>query len=422
MEKSEYQVTVKIDTDEAVFEDQEEWAHGDNMNVEDQAVSGDFNKQNLQVINYLDKQRSRSPVTVQEWVATLPSVDNHEVQENIEDKVTGKESNNASNEDIDNIKLGEEAGFYLPGHGSVKNFGQLLLQKNNKNMRGSLKHSDTLASIKSDTTNSSMDSVLQSREADPEEVLYNLGFADSEALAKIPLRFLQRPSVAKGVSLDNFRRQQEEMLGRYETGFFGYRGLQGGLHRRPSELVDKILKTLREREREFHRTGSSISNGCHSIPSRFKVMDPNRTTFDSLVKQVKQVAGREKEKPHSFKSLARSVLSKENRNWRQEQIKSNYQKATQLLVIGGKSFIVDDEGNEEELESDSAETDDIKTTSCDESQFRRSIESGESGFNEEDDVTGGDSDTTQLVYTRNGDRQSFTQCFSYQKTNSKSAG
>ena len=36
MEKSEYQVTVKIDTDEAVFEDQEEWAHGDNMNVEDQ--------------------------------------------------------------------------------------------------------------------------------------------------------------------------------------------------------------------------------------------------------------------------------------------------------------------------------------------------------------------------------------------------
>ena len=53
----------------------------------------------------------RSPVTVQEWVATLPSVDNHEVQENIEDKVTGKESNNASNEDIDNIKLGEEGNF-----------------------------------------------------------------------------------------------------------------------------------------------------------------------------------------------------------------------------------------------------------------------------------------------------------------------
>ena len=39
-----------------------------------------------------------------------------------------------------------------------------------------------------------MDSVLQSREADPEEVLINLGFAESEALAKIPLRFLKQPS------------------------------------------------------------------------------------------------------------------------------------------------------------------------------------------------------------------------------------
>ena len=76
-----------------------------------------------------------------------------------------------------------------------------------------------------------MDSVLQSREVDPEEVLYNLGFADSEALAKIPRRFLQKPSVAKGVSIENFRKQQEEIFGRYETGFFGYRGLQGETRR-----------------------------------------------------------------------------------------------------------------------------------------------------------------------------------------------
>ena len=76
-------------------------------------------------------------------------------------------------------------------------------------------------------SNFSMDSVLQSREADPEEVLYNLGFADSEALAKIPRRFFQKPSVARGVSIENFKRQQEEMFGRYESGFFGYRGLQG---------------------------------------------------------------------------------------------------------------------------------------------------------------------------------------------------
>ena len=40
----------------------------------------------------------------------------------------------------------------------------------------------------------SVDSLLQSREADPETVLQNLGFAGSEALAKIPARFLQQPS------------------------------------------------------------------------------------------------------------------------------------------------------------------------------------------------------------------------------------
>ena len=47
----------------------------------------------------------------------------------------------------------------------------------------------------------SMDSVLQSREADPEEVLFNLGFAESEAFAKIPLRFLKQPSKVNIISI-----------------------------------------------------------------------------------------------------------------------------------------------------------------------------------------------------------------------------
>ena len=47
-------------------------------------------------------------------------------------------------------------------------------------------------------------------------------------------------------------------------------------------------------------------------------MDPNRSTFDSVVRRV---AEKERLKVNSFRSLARSVLSKENRIWRQEQIK-----------------------------------------------------------------------------------------------------
>ena len=89
-----------------------------------------------------------------------------------------------------------------------------------------------------------MDYVLQSREADPEQVLVNLGFAGSEALAKIPVRFLKHPSKvrfsikrerylllllikAKGISVEAFKKQQDELIERFESGFFGYRGLQG---------------------------------------------------------------------------------------------------------------------------------------------------------------------------------------------------
>merc|ERR1712045_266553 len=314
------------------------------------------------------EERSRSPVSVHQWVAALP-----DITKDTESEERGEERDQDIDDD-DNLTLGAEAGGYYSG--GVKNVGQLIFNKNNKagRARGPLHHSDTSTSLKSDVSVSSMDSVLQSREADPEEVLINLGFAESEAFAKIPLRFLKQPSKAKGVSIENFKKNQEEMFGRYDSGFFGYRGLQGSLHRRPSELVDKILKTLRDRERDFQRTSSTFSTGSHSIPSRFKIMDPNRTTFDSLVKQV-AVKAAEKEKPNSFKSLARSVLSPENRFWRQEQIQSNNKKARQLLVMGGKSFVVDEDGNESELNDLSCSL--LKQDS------HLSFLSTESGFNEE---------------------------------------
>ena len=214
--------------------------------------------------------------------------------------------------------------------------------------RAGLQHSDTLASLTSEASHSSMDSVLQSREADPEQVLLNLGFAGSEALARIPLRFLIQPSHARGVSIETFKKQQDEMIGRFESSFFGYRGLQGSLHRRPSELVEKILKTLKERElKEIQKTATTFSINNQSIPARFKIMDPTRITFDSLVSQVAKAAEKEKDnknKPNLFKSLAKSVLSPENREWRQEQIELNNSRVQQLLVLGGKSFLLDEEG------------------------------------------------------------------------------
>ena len=45
-----------------------------------------------------------------------------------------------------------------------------------------------------------MSGVLHSREANPEQVLKNLGFAGSEVLTRIPDRFLKQQSQVTGIS------------------------------------------------------------------------------------------------------------------------------------------------------------------------------------------------------------------------------
>ena len=32
---------------------------------------------------------------------------------------------------------------------------------------------------------------------------------------------------AKGISIDAFKKQQDDLIGSFESGFFGYRGLSG---------------------------------------------------------------------------------------------------------------------------------------------------------------------------------------------------
>ena len=108
---------------------------GDQGGVVTTAVT---NTSNLHVSEQPD--RSRSPVTVQEWVASLPSHDDNGDDHHDQDCQEDKEEE----EEVDNIVLGEEASFYSSNetltststnsHGA-KNFGQLLLQKNNKNLR-----------------------------------------------------------------------------------------------------------------------------------------------------------------------------------------------------------------------------------------------------------------------------------------------
>ncbi|CAB0008667.1 unnamed protein product, partial [Nesidiocoris tenuis] len=72
-----------------------------------------------------------------------------------------------------------------------------------------------------------MESLLEARKPDPEEMLLELGFGGCEEpdiISRIPKRFL-RPSTMKGVHIDEFIKHQQLMVHQFQSGFSGYRGL-----------------------------------------------------------------------------------------------------------------------------------------------------------------------------------------------------
>ena len=175
-----------------------------------------------------------------------------------------------------------------------------------------------------------MDSVLQSREADPEEILLNLGFGGSEQLSRIPARFLRHKSAAKGITVETFLSKQEDIDSMYEFGFAGYRGLHGSPSRRPSEIVEKILQTLMKTDRELRRknslqsqswsTASSILPGVGGrITLRFRMMDPKRKTFQSIVEEVRRPRRALPASRRTFRGAAQSVLQEKKEKVEEEE-------------------------------------------------------------------------------------------------------
>ena len=119
------------------------------------------------------------------------------------------------------------------------------------------------------------------------------------------------------MNINTFHKTQAEIVSRFESGFSGYRGLAGPTCRKPSPIVEKILQTLSEKEKDLHRknsihswsTSTSTSSEISGIPSRFRLIDPNRPTLESIVKKV----DKERAKSKMFKSAAHSVLRTKNR-------------------------------------------------------------------------------------------------------------
>ncbi|KAL0822502.1 hypothetical protein ABMA28_004554 [Loxostege sticticalis] len=104
-------------------------------------------------------------------------------------------------------------------------------------------------SLQSDASGSSGSSVLNvlgARKVDAESVLLALGFGPSEKqqkLQRIPDRFLI-PSKLKGISTEEFIKNEQHSMRMHDCGVFGYRGLTGNPHVPPSTIVAKIMECI----------------------------------------------------------------------------------------------------------------------------------------------------------------------------------
>lgn len=104
-------------------------------------------------------------------------------------------------------------------------------------------------SLQSDCSGSSASSVkdvLSSRTVNAESLLIALGFGPSERqekLQRIPDRFLV-PSKLRGISTEQFIKEEQHSMHIHDCGIFGYRGLTGSPHAPPSTIVAKIIERI----------------------------------------------------------------------------------------------------------------------------------------------------------------------------------
>ncbi|XP_022113609.2 protein TESPA1 isoform X3 [Pieris rapae] len=133
-------------------------------------------------------------------------------------------------------------------------------------LKNPLLRDHSLQSDGSGSSGSSVLNVLGARKVDAESVLLALGFGPSEKqqkLQRIPDRFLV-PSKLKGISTEEFIKNEQHSMKMHDCGVFGYRGLTGNPHVPPSTIVAKIINCLLQdemcREEALMRTRHSIAD------------------------------------------------------------------------------------------------------------------------------------------------------------------
>ncbi|XP_039285200.1 uncharacterized protein LOC111047539 isoform X2 [Nilaparvata lugens] len=277
--------------------------------------------------------RNKSPVTVQEWVDSLPLTPVEPTRPDDEHSEPTTALPATLNEADDILTLGAEAGLLCAGPASTPFPAVQVTTCREPSEAGS--HC------------SSVESLLEARRADPEEVLLGLGFGGPAYTAdtgRIPARFLQ-PSKLKGVAIDDFLRHQQDLVHNFESGYWGYRGLTGPSHTIPSVIVAKIMEKLREHERE-----NSVASPPPQQPPHFphhrathtpSTHHHNNSNNDSDNNKFSRVA-------HNLLTKIRcgSVLTPDNRAWLDSQgDKSPELARRRRLILGQQSFTFGRDGH-----------------------------------------------------------------------------
>ncbi|CAH2039591.1 unnamed protein product, partial [Iphiclides podalirius] len=205
----------------------------------------------------IEDMRRSSPV--QQWLDSLPA-DSEIAEKPTEEQTKNTQSDeNKAEESItdntvveaNNTNLNEDKSLDVPSQQEIwkrksLDSGMLTSTPNNRSIKKKLQRDHSIQSdgcsprfknpllrdhsLQSDASGSSSSSVLNvlgARKVDAESVLLALGFGPSEKqqkLQRIPDRFLV-PSKMKGISTEQFIKDEQLSMRMHDCGIFGYRGL-----------------------------------------------------------------------------------------------------------------------------------------------------------------------------------------------------
>lgn len=247
----------------------------------------------------------KSPTSVQEWVNSLPADEPHkEESSNIQPvelasmlhQDSGYQSHlecptleaPISETQDDNLSLGAEArtmdnASLLQPKSAQSSSGKAMLAELRSKQSSFNSETSGFSTISS---MSSVESLLEARREDPEELLLALGFGgpvrDENPVSRIPERFLAHPSQARGVDMRRFVTHQEQLSQRHEAG------LPAPAHQSspPSAISSKIIEAMEQNQktRSFAATAklartSSLLLSSASRGSSDSILEPANREF-----------------------------------------------------------------------------------------------------------------------------------------------